>query len=587
MSRPIKPFSKEKWQQLIEVSRFLRPATVWIKSSKILNVYTGEVLDGNIAIFHDRIAYVGSKEPQIDDQTVFIDASQFTLVPGYIEPHAHPFQLYNPASLAEYALSRGTTTLVHDNLNFFLQLQQDQMENLFESMSIMPVKNFWWARLDPQNTDPNLKALFTPDRLKQTLQHPSVIQAGELTAWKDMLDGDEDIQELMYAARMEGKPIEAHNPGASVETLNAVTSAGTTCCHESITAEEVIRRLRLGLYATLRHSSIRPDLPHLIKGLLEEKNTSWSRMMMTTDGSTPFFFENGFTDYLIQLAIQNGLPPVEAYRMVTLNPAVYYGLDQELGGISPGRLADILFLEDLEHPTPVRVMAEGIMVSQKGELIASLPNIKWDQLGIGKISAPAWEAKPEWFKVTATHDKYPVAEMMNAAILLQRKESLPIRNGEIVISLQDDYLYAALLDRHGKWITTGIVKGFGQIDALASTYTISQDIIVLGKDFNQMAQAVNRVMECRGGICLLDNSEILFELPLPLLGGMSIEKMDVLISQTGKLVKLLKERGHLHEDPIYSLLFFSATHLPTIRFTRQGLLSVKTGEILVPSKNLI
>jgi adenine deaminase len=121
---------------------------------------------------------------------------------------------------------------------------------------------------------------------------------------------------------------------------------------------------------------------------------------------------------------------------------------------------------------------------------------------------------------------------------------------------------------------------------LASTYTLSQDIIVLGKDAVQMAQAVNRIMENGGGICLMENGRPLFELSLPLMGGMSLENMDVLIARTSTLVHLLRERGHRHEDPIYSLLFFSATHLPSIRFTRKGLLSVKTGTILIHSREL-
>ena len=586
MSKPVKPFSKQKWKHLIEVSRFERPATTWVKGGVILNVYTGELDRGNIAIFEDRIAYVGTKEPKSDENTVVVDAANFTLVPGYIEPHAHPFQLYNPLTLAEYALTKGTTTLVHDNLNFFLHMELDQIERFFHVFYNMPVKNFWWARLDPQSIDENKKKLFTPERVKRILQHPLVLQSGELTGWKAFLDGEEEMVELMYLARMAGKPIEAHNPGASVETLTAMTAAGITCCHESVTAEEVLRRLRLGLYATLRHSSIRPDLPELVQGLLQEKHPNWNRMMLTTDGSSPFFFKQGFIDSLIHLAIENGLPPVEAYRMATLNPAVYYGLDQEIGGIAPGRLADILFLEELRKPNPVKVIAEGLMSVEKGKVVAPLPEIDWARYGIRNASVPSWSAQPHWFSVESIGDKFPVAVMLNAAILSYRNETLPTENGQVVLSEHDDDLYAALLDRQGKWVCTGILKGFGNFHALASTYSISNDIVVLGKDIVQMAQAVNRVMKNGGGICLLENNQPLFELSLPLLGGISLERMDSLIDHTEKLVQLLRERGHKHEDPFYSLLFFSATHLPTIRFTKEGLYSVKTGKILIPSKRL-
>lgn len=576
--------SKEKWNQLLEVSRFQRPATAWIKASRVLNIYTGEIQEANIAIFEDRIAYVGDKEPCIDEDTEIIDAGNYTLVPGYIEPHTHPFQVYNPVSLAEFALQKGTTTLVHDNHYFFLQLNQEKMEALFEKLASIPVKNFWSGRLDPQTNDPRMKAKFDLERVKRTLEHPLVIQAGELTAWKDLLDGDVEIRDRVYLARSMGKRLEAHNPGASPETLNSIAVAGATCCHESITAEDVMTRLRLGLYATLRYSSIRPDLPHLVQELLKQGLADWRRVLITTDGSAPFFLEKGFTDYLIQLAMESGLPPVEAYRLATLNPAVYYGLDQDIGGIAPGRLADILFLEDLHQPTPVHVMANGRMQVHNGELMQSL-DLDWTPFEQDNRLLPEWEAQPDWFQVR-TEEKFPVAHMKNAAILLQRNESFPQTNQ--IADLQDfpNYLYIALLDVYGKWITTGIIQGFGEFDALASSYSISQDYIVMGKDPQQMAEAVNRVKKMGGGITLFENNEPIYDLRLPILNGMSREKMPVLIEQTAELVRLLRERGYQHGDPIYSLLFMSATHLPAIRFTAQGIYSVKRDEILIPSSRL-
>ncbi len=228
---------------------------------------------------------------------------------------------------------------------------------------------------------------FTVDRVRRMLRNPSVLQAGELTYWKEAINGDPSMIARMREARLAGKRIETHNPGASVETLNAVAAAGATGCHESITAEEVMRRLRLGYYATLRHSSIRPDLGELIKGLLNTGCRYWDRMMLTTDGSPPFFLAEGFTDACIRIAIDAGLDPVDAYRMASLNPAVYYGLDQDLGGISPGRIADIVFLEDLRNPTPVKVMANGRIAAERGMLTASFPEVEWSRYGIGPLAS--------------------------------------------------------------------------------------------------------------------------------------------------------------------------------------------------------
>jgi adenine deaminase len=177
-------------------------------------------------------------------------------------------------------------------------------------------------------------------------------------------------------------------------------------------------------------------------------------------------------------------------------------------------------------------------------------------------------------------------KMLNAVILKEEWQELPIRDGSVSVHHDEQLLYAALLDHEGKWLTTGVLKGFGKIDALASTYTVSPGMIVLGRDREQMAEAVDRVKKTGGGICLMEKGEPLFELPLPFLGGMSYQPMDVLIQETKHLVALLRERGYTHKDPLYTLLFLSATHLPALRLTAEGLLSIKTNKIVVPAKRL-
>ncbi|MED1644412.1 adenine deaminase C-terminal domain-containing protein [Brevibacillus agri] len=576
--------SQERLAQLISVSRFTTPATTWIRGALVLQIYTGELLRQNVVLFEDRIAYVGEKEPLTDAHTQIIDAEGFTLVPGYIEPHAHSFQVYNPQTLSEFALAQGTTVLLHDNLPFFLRLPQQQMEQLLQVMGNMPVKNFWWARLDPQVDQPQLNDQFTTERIRQTLENPAVLQAGELTYWKEAINGDETMIARIWEARQSGKRIETHNPGASVETLAAVAAAGATGCHESINAEEVMRRLRLGYYATLRHSSIRPDLPELIKGLQALDCRMWDRMMLTTDGSPPFFLASGFTDHCIRLAMEAGLDPVLAYRMATLNPAVYYGLDQHLGGISPGRVADLLFLEDLRNPTPVKVMANGQIVAENGRLTADLPEFDWTSLDMTPSTMMEPRVQPDWFELVPPDEKMPVIQLVNAVITLVRNEMLPLSDGQF--QLPEGYMYISLLHQGGEWITTGVIKGFGQVDALASSYTLSGDLVILGRDPRQMAQAANQVLSNRGGICLYQNGNMVHDLPLPLLGTMSLQNMDVLMKETSRFVSLMQEAGYDFSDPIYSLLFLSATHLPKVRLSPAGILDVNTGRLLIPSRKL-
>ncbi|SDI93228.1 adenine deaminase C-terminal domain-containing protein [Paenibacillus naphthalenovorans] len=586
MNSTLRHFTEEKLSELISVSRFRAPATAWIKEAHILNLYTGEWSKQNVVLFEDRIAYVGEKEPLTDANTQIIEAQGYTLVPGYIEPHAHSFHMYNPRSLGEYALARGTTTILHDNISFFLQLQQHEFEGLIEALEGMPVKNFWWARLDPNVREKEMQRQFTADRVRRMLRNPSVLQAGELTYWKEAINGDPSMIARMREARLAGKRIETHNPGASVETLNAVAAAGATGCHESITAEEVMRRLRLGYYATLRHSSIRPDLGELIKGLLNTGCRYWDRMMLTTDGSPPFFLAEGFTDACIRIAIDAGLDPVDAYRMASLNPAVYYGLDQDLGGISPGRIADIVFLEDLRNPTPVKVMANGRIAAERGMLTASFPEVEWSRYGIVPLAVMDPCVQPEWFEVYCAEDKIPVIELVNAVITHNRLERLTVIDGKVRLTDSPGYVYVSLLDRRGEWITVGVMKGFGEVDALASTYSLTGDLIVLGRDPVQMARAANHVLAGQGGICVVHQGDMRFDLSLPLLGTMSLLDMDALIAETSRLLELLRESGFGFADPIYSLEFLSSTHLPKVRLTSQGVININNGEILIPSRPL-
>ncbi|WCK55028.1 adenine deaminase C-terminal domain-containing protein [Aneurinibacillus sp. Ricciae_BoGa-3] len=586
--KPLRPLGSEGIRMLMDVSRRLQPATTWIKDARVLNVYTGEVLRQQVSLYNDRIAYVGEKEPLIDENTLIIEAEPYVLVPGYIEPHSHPFQFYNVKTLGEYALTRGTTSIMMDTMVFHNTLKLEHVLKIMDYSMQLPVKNFWWAKLDPQSRNPELIKRYTVDNIRAIMEHPRTIQAGELTDWVPLLEGDDVQVEGMRLAKEYGLRVEGHHPGASTETLNAVTAAGVTACHEAMTGEEVVRRLRLGLYAHLRHSSIRPDVPKLVSDLLKEDIRSWERIMFTTDGSTPPFLEHGVTDYLLKLAMDEGLDPAVAYRLATLNPAVYYGLDDEIGGIAPGRIADILFLRDLKDPTPVKVMVNGEIHSEEGKLVHPFPEADWESWGLSSIDG-SWHADAGWFQIKAEAEEegFPVIRMLNAVITKCNNEILPVSNGNIDIKDKEFYQYVAAIDRSGKRVSSGVVRGFARtIGAIASTYTASGDILVIGDHPEEMAQAVNQAIKIGGGIVMVENGEVLYALSLPLGGFMTDYPMNQVIRESKQLVALLRERGHKHIDPIYSLLFMTAFHLPAVRLAAEGVMDVKTGEIIFPAKEL-
>lgn len=573
---------------LIGVARGMMPATMWIRGANVLNVFTGEVQPANVAISGDRIAYVGERDPMTDDKTVLIDADGLTLAPGYFEPHAHSCLIYNPQTFAEFSVARGTTAVLQDNMPFFLNLTQDESLAALRHLDRLPVKSYWWCRLDPQMGNSKQMEKFSADRIRGVMNHDRVLQAGELTGWKLLFDLDAQMVENVAISRASGKRIETHNPGASVNTLTVMAAGGATACHESISAADVWARVRLGYHAALRNSSIRPDLAHIVRGLLESGFSAWDRLMFTTDGSSPFFLADGTIDACIKIAIDAGLPPVIAYRMASLNAATYYGLDADLGSIAPGRVADIVFLSTLRDPNPKRVMVNGQIVAEAGVFTGARNPVDWERIGVTQLPTFKAVVQPDWFSVAPLADTgaAPVIELKNAVITQLAETSLPVRDGHIELEGCPGYLYAAVLSRTGEWVSTCVLKGLGELDAIATSHSLTGDFVVVGRDRQQMARALDHILELGGGICLYNDGQLVFDLAMPLFNSMSLEPMDALIERTKAFDAHMRAFGYDFEDPIYSLLFLSATHLPAVRLTARGLVEVKTGRIVQPSRTM-
>lgn len=579
----------EEIVDLIAVAKREKPATVWIRDGSVANLFTGEVEQVQIAISGKRIAYVGAKEPRVDEHTQVIDATGKILMPGYIEPHAHPFQLYHPFTLADFCVEHGTTTYIADNMSFFNRLELSQWVNMMEDLSKHPVKILWWCRLDPQSSNAELMERYELSNIEALLEHPAVIQGGELGQWIPLLSGDRDMVNKMAAVKKVSKRIEGHAPGASEDTLNALVAAGVTSDHEAITPEEVMRRLRLGLYAPLRHSSIRPDLPILLEGL-KGLQFGWERLMLTTDGSTPPFLAQGFTDALIRIAIKQGIDPIKAYRMATLNVATYYGLDEHIGSIAPSRYADILFLESLDNPTPQKVMIEGKLQDSTQSTVheagSDLSNI-WEKYNLQY--APESEFLPitaDDFRIPWDADKaFPIIHLLNDVITVEKNLPLP-NEGGFIGKLEPGLLFIALIDRHGRWITRGILSGFADdLAGLATTYTVSMDYLVIGNDFEAMAKAFHYVHK-NGGFALVEQTNNILDLPLPIGGGLSPLPMQELLEVSTEFQNQLKSKGFAFADPYYCLLFLTSTHLPKLRITETGILSIKDQAVLYSSETI-
>ncbi|MGG0720117.1 adenine deaminase C-terminal domain-containing protein [Robertmurraya massiliosenegalensis] len=551
--------------------------TILLKNARYLNQVLRKWITANIWIYEDRIIYVGEKLPENTGNCEIVDCKGQTLVPGYIEPHAHPFHLYNPHSLARYASQFGTTTLINDNMALVLQLDKKKAFSLLRELRNIPTTMYWWCRFDSQTEILDEVDTFSHSSVKSWLEHDAVLQGGELTGWPKLLDGDDLMLHWIQETKRMRKKIEGHFPGASEKTLAKMTLFGADCDHEAISGKEVYDRLMQGYMVSLRHSSIRPDLPVLLDEIHELGIEHYDHFMFNTDGSSASFYEQGIIDNMIRIAIEKGVPVIDAYNMATINVARYFNLEYLHGNIATGRVANINFLSDEKNPTPVSVLAKGKWVKRDGENVDVYEEINWETHGLEPLNI-------EW---DLTHDdmqfSMPFGIKMESSVITKPYSiSIDVNNDELPDT--HDECFFMLIDKDGNWRTNTVLKGFANnLPGLASSFTNTGDIVLIGKNKNEMIRAFRRLKEIGGGIVFSENEEIVLEIPLPLKGVMSNKSVEELIVEEKKLSSYLVERGYKFNDPVYSLLFFTSTHLPYIRVTQQGMYDVMNKMVLFPT----
>jgi adenine deaminase len=551
--------------------------TILLTNATYLNQALRKWVTANIWIYQDRIVYVGNDFPSNTNGTEIIDCAGQYIVPGYIEPHVHPFQLYNPLTFAQYASQGGTTTFVNDNLLLSLLLSKKKAFSLIAELNQLPVTMYWWCRYDPQTEIEGEEVTFSHQNIKDWLDHESVLQGGELTSWPKVLEGDDLVLHWMQETKHLRKPIEGHLPGASEKTLTRMKLLGVDSDHESMTGEDVYNRLALGYTTSLRYSSIRPDLPKLLDEMHELGIDNYDRIIFNTDGSTPNFYEQGVIDRMIEIAIEKGVPEIDAYNMATYNVARHYHLEHLLGMIGPGRVANLNFLEDIRNPRPAAVMAKGQWLRWENEEIDAFPRLNWSEYGFSPLDLD-WDLTVDDMQFSMPFGM----EMVNSVITKPYSVSLDFSIDEI--SETHDESFLMLVDRKGKWRINTAIKGFAnKVKGFASSYSNTGDFVLIGKSKSDMMKAFSRMKEIGGGMVLVEDGEVIHEIQLPLSGAMSDKRLKPLMEEEKMMTTLLTERGYHFDDPVYTLLFLSSTHLPYVRITPQGIFDVMKKMVLFPS----
>ena len=549
--------------------------TIVLTNTTYLHSIFKKWITANIWIKDDRIVYVGNEMPKNLEGTEIVDLAGKKVVPSYIEPHVHPFQLYNPVSFANFSAQTGTTTFISDNSQFMLLNNKKKSFEILENLSRLPFSFYWWARFDSQTEREDEGKIFSNKKVLEWLNHPDVLVGGELTAWPRLMRGDDLMLSWLQKANQLNKKVEGHLPGSSERTLARMLLFGVDSDHEAMTADEVELRLMQGYAVTLRYSSIRPDLPQILKDLVERGHDVFDHLMMTTDGSTPSFHLDGVMDKCVRAALEAGVPPIAAYQMAAYNVAKYYNMTNVHGMIATGRFANLNILQDEYSPTPLSVLSKGVWLKRDGEKVKDLEDVSFEAFNKFTLD------------LTLTDDDFqfssPIGiEMVNDVITKPYSVTATYTGNDIEKGLEESYL--VVINRQGNWRINTILRGFDtSIEGFASSYSNAGDIILIGKSIEAMKQAFTKLKEMNGGIVLVENNEVVAQITLPVGGFISDIPMEQIIEQELALKQAVKERGYKHSDVIYTLLFLQSTHLPYIRITQVGLFDVLKNKVLLPS----
>ncbi len=570
-------------RQLMDVALGREPADLVVKNSRVFNVFTGEVLDGHgVCVKSGRIAFVGEEAGEMcGTDTRVIDADKMTVIPGLIDGHAHIANTYPPEEFLKYAMSTGTTTVVTEVFETYFSSGLEGVLQYLEAVRDQPLRIY--AAAPAMVSISELSAGIDPVDLETILAQPEIICMGE-SYWQGVLQQPDKYLPAFAATRSRGKSLEGHTAGAGERKLAAYLSAGISSCHEPITGQEALSRLRQGLCVMIREGSVRRDLEAVAE--IRSKGVDLRRATLVSDGVTPEILQKeGYMEAIVQKAIDLGFDPADAVRMASLNVAEHFGLDAQLGSVAPGREADFALVPDLGSIRPECVVSRGQIMAQEGKPLVSPRQHRFPESCRHTINLSGpMQAKD--FSVAAPDNRPSVStrviKMATDLVTREQVMDLPVSNGMVQADPQNDLARVAAVNRRqapGKTFT-GFILDFGiRTGALAASGAWdSSDIIVVGASGEEMAVAVNRIGEMGGGVVVVRDNGVTAELPQPVLGLISELSMERIGEKYEELKSAAGDLGIGFPDPVLSLLTLTGAAIPFLRICEQGLVDLKTGE---------
>jgi adenine deaminase len=570
----------EERKTVIEASLGRQPLDLLLRNVRLVNVYTGQVEPVSLGIKLGRVVSLDADGLQAEQ--VFDAGGRFAL-PGLIDTHVHiDSTLLTPESLAELIVPHGTTAMLADPMESANVAGLAGLKALLGTAGSLPY-HLWIEVSSRVPTAPGLETTGGElgfEEVRQILNWEICVSLGELDPSKVLGLRDEYLAKVA-AAHALGKIANGHAAGLQGRELTAYACGGLSDDHECVDYPDALARLRLGMPVLVREGSTERNLDVILNGVLSQGLDTRHLMFCTDDKHPDDIVREGHIDYMVNRAIERGIPPVQAIQMATLNAAEHFRLDHLIGSLGIGRWADVILTDRLERIVPSYVFFKGRLVSQDGWLVEAVPQGSYPDWFARTVNVSRGKQSAD-FRLPAGGQSavVRVIELYPDQIINRPGQAvLPVVDGSVVGDPKQDVLKLAVVERYGKNGNIGVtfVRGFGlQRGALASSVAHDHhNIIVAGVDEADMAACVRAIEAMQGGLALAAGGEVIEQLPLPLGGLMSTAPAHEVITNLQRLNTAAHRLGCKLPAPFMTISFISLPTVPELGLTDKGLVDVR------------
>ena len=577
--------------EVVEALQKRRKADLVLSGGKVVNVFTGEILDWDVVIYGDRIGFVGDASDSKAQQRV--DVSGRYLTPGLMDGHLHIDScMVSVTNFARGVLPLGTTSVFIDSHEIGNALGLAGVRMMVEEGHQTPLRVF---QLVPAQVPAGPSGIQTPNAVigvaetKKLYALENVLGLGEVSKYR-VVAGDPIFVEKMDWILRQGGYIDGSAHDFTGLNLQSYVASGIFADHESVTADFALERARMGLTVMIREGTTEHNLVKCIEAVTKMGANPGCFCFCSDDRHPTEITAEGHINYMISLAIHEGVDPVTAVQMATINCARNFGADRDLGAIAPGKLADILVVKDLSDFQPEMVFVGGCLVAREGKMVVDLPEPSYDEAFLHSIKVDR-EIRAEelvveadgWDEVTVH-----VIEALEGRIWSDRStDTLPVVNGRVQPSTEKDVLKIVVVERYGKTagpnIGAAFVRGFG-LRSGAIAQSVAQDIhdiVAVGTNDADIAVAINAVVALNGGLVVVNDGQVQGQCALLIGGIMSNSTVEEVSRAVGDLSAITQqEMGGKMSNPFACLQFQTHPMIPYLKISDQGLMDVNAQKLI-------